>query len=104
MTAKTTGGLTCYGCKAELSVVQVLESGKFAFLEQGWIGFDCPRCTHYWIAEVSTNTLAIGDIDGGPGPCFMENSKVEAPGLTVNRSGNRLSCDFGGKKFSFKAR
>ena len=97
-------GLICDGCKAELTALQVLENGKWAFLEQHWIGFDCPQCSHYWLAEVSANSLAVGDIDGGPGPCFMEGSKVVVPGLSMKCSGDHLSCELDGKKFSFKAR
>ena len=48
--------------------------------------------------EVSNGTLAVGSLDGGPGPCFFPDQTLSVPGLKVTADGRGVTVLFKGKR------
>lgn len=78
--------VTCPSCREASPLEDVLAACTRAFSEQRWLLTDCPRCGAAFHLRPARGTLAVGTIDGGPGPCFIESSRVRTPGLTVSWS------------------
>lgn len=97
-------GLRCPNCKKKIAIGQILESCSVAWPNQKWIWYDCKKCKYGCHVEVRENELAIGDIDGAPGPCFMETDKSMVTGMKTKVTSASIIIRFAGKKYQFPAK
>lgn len=94
----------CTECNSEFSAQEILENSKTCWPNQGWIYFKCPTCKQYSHVQLKNGHLAIGKLDGAPGPCFCPSGEMEVPDLKVGKKFGGLSCEHGGKTYQFRGR
>jgi hypothetical protein len=83
----------CPHCTATHTPRQVLAACTVSWPNQRWLWFVCPACRKPSHVEVRDGTLAIGGLDGGPGPCFFptENAAVDGLRVRAHPSGVRVT-------------
>lgn len=85
----------CRACRASFTPAQVFAACTVSWPNQRWLLFECPACQTGAHVEVTDGRLAIGSLDGGPGPCFFPDRTLALPGLKV-------TADTGGVTVVFK--
>ncbi len=96
--------LHCGACGEGYSVARVLATAEVSWPNQGWLYFTCAKCAASWHVEVSKGRIAIGELDGAPGPCFFAREKVSVPGLIVQVSERGISVRLDGKTTFVRAK
>ena len=94
--------LQCDKCDSSLTVETVLENCSGSWPEQRWLAFVCPSCNLSMKAHVNSGRMAIGDIDGAPGPSFVESSSIDSQKLKVQKTARGLKCTWGERVFIFE--
>lgn len=94
----------CVHCKIYLTATEILENSTVSWPNQRWIHLKCPACRKYMHVEVSEDCLKLGDIDGAPGPCFMEASSLAVPGLKMQSNTSGITCTLEQIKYFFRAK
>lgn len=81
--------LPCLGCGGRWGVASVLDGCHVSWPAQLWLWFECPNCGHGSHVALSESRVAVGELDGAPGPCFYPTATAEAAGLQAvgNASG-----------------
>lgn len=100
----TESTLECPHCKAAVGVGSWIDAAKMSWPNQGWAYADCSACGRGSHLELGDGSLAIGDVDGGPGPCFFESSRVSVPGLKVASQSRAITCTLDGKTTNIAAK
>jgi hypothetical protein len=96
---------SCPLCKAQFTVTQLLEACTVAWTNQEWIYFICPECKgHSHVALRRGGEFAIGYIDGGPGPCFIESEKYCVPNMKFSIRNDAITVRIDEKIFRFTAK
>jgi hypothetical protein len=98
------GMLTCPRCKTELQVEQVLDNCTESWPNQRWVAFSCPTCKKESHAQLQDGAIALGILDGAPGPSFSPESEMKLPGLKVASSGRGIACRLGERNYNFRAK
>lgn len=78
--------LPCLRCGQAYTVAELLALCEVSWPNQRWLGAVCKACNYRYHLEVSNGRVAVGDLDGGPGPCFFAKYSVAAPGFRVKPS------------------
>jgi hypothetical protein len=94
----------CPACGHAYGPAQVLAACTVSWPNQRWLLFTCPGCGKAAHVEVSDGALAIGDIDGAPGPAFFPAQTVSVVGLGVVASGKGIAVTLDGKRRFVPAR
>lgn len=81
---ETKEGLECRWCNHSISPQYILETSRTCSPRLSVLYVDCPHCGKRLQVEAQPNRLSIGGIDGFPGPCFIQESTQEVPGLSVS--------------------
>jgi hypothetical protein len=100
----TETGVKCPACGVSYSPAQILAGCTVSWPNQRWLLFECPRCKGDAHIEVSNGSLAIGGIDGAPGPCFMPDQTLALRGLRVTASEGVVTVVLKGKRTRVPAR
>jgi len=90
--------LKCPACATPHDPAAVLAACSVSWPHQKWLLFECPMCQKDAHVEVSNGTLAVGSLDGGPGPCFFPDQTLSVPGLKVTADGKGVTVLFKGKR------
>jgi hypothetical protein len=88
----------CPRCDASYDPSQLLAGCTVSWPNQKWLLFRCPGCKADAHVEVANGRLAIGELDGGPGPCFFPRQTLTLPGLKVAATAGGVSVVFKGKR------
>lgn len=95
----------CPLCKGEFTITQLLEACSVAWANQKWIYFSCPKCRGNSHVELRPGgKFALGYIDGGPGPCFIESDEYIAPNLKFSVRSEAITVQIDDKVFRFKTK
>jgi predicted RNA-binding Zn-ribbon protein involved in translation (DUF1610 family) len=78
--------INCLECQADYEPRKFLANCDVSWPNQRWLSFTCPECGKSAYVQVGKGRLGIGDLDGPPGPCFMEEKAFDVPGLTFPAS------------------
>ena len=70
-------------CGHELGTEALLDAVVQWWPQQKWGLVVCPRCEASWHIEVHDELVAIGSLDGAPGPGFMADERRGVPGLSL---------------------
>lgn len=74
----------CPACGAELKFTELLDHCGASWPEQRLLYFKCPRCLETRHVKVRDDRVAVGYLDGAPGPRFVTQKEIVHPGLTVS--------------------
>jgi hypothetical protein len=88
----------CRACGASLGAAQVLAACTVSWPNQKWLLFECPSCHGDAHVQVSNGRLAIGVLDGAPGPCFLADQTVALAGLKVTANAGGITVVLDGKR------
>lgn len=100
----TSNQLLCPACNKTLSPAEVLAACSVSFVPQSWLLFECPFCKEQNHALVNNGTIALGEIDGAPGPCLMTTSAQSNLNLKVKSTDSAITCTLDSKSYRFKAK
>jgi hypothetical protein len=90
--------LRCPSCGASYDPAGVLDACKVSWPNQRWLLFECPGCQNDAHVEVSDGSLAIGSLDGAPGPCFFPTQTLALRGLRVTANAGGVTVVFKGNR------
>jgi len=96
--------LTCPHCRTLWSISQILNYSDVSWPQQSWVYFHCPTCLKGSHVELSGSTISIGDLDGGPGPCFLSSDSTQSAELSCTKSGNGLKIHYAGREWFIAAK
>src|SRR6186713_2075758 len=85
----------CDSCGTRYSVEQLLSACRTSWPNQQWLLFEFARCSATWHVEVADGRIAVGELDGAPGPCFFPKEAAPVPGLHVLASPGGISVKHG---------
>jgi predicted RNA-binding Zn-ribbon protein involved in translation (DUF1610 family) len=88
----------CPACGAACDAASVLAACTVSWPNQRWLLFECPVCGRDAHVEVSNGRLAIGSLDGAPGPCFFPTQTLALRGLQVTADAGGVTVVFKGKR------
>lgn len=96
--------LSCQKCKSPMALEAIFDHCSVSWPQQRWLWFDCPSCGRGSHIELGKEEVSIGGIDGAPGPCFIQDETVPAPGLQVSRRPGRLVVRYHDREWQIRAR
>src|SRR4051812_45023766 len=96
--------LPCPACRSGAPVEAVFDHCTVSWPNQGWLWFECPACGKGSHVELSGTAVSIGELDGGPGPCFVPKATIEVPGLQVARLGWGMKISYKTREWNVRAR
>jgi hypothetical protein len=77
--------LSCPNCASTVTPGEALAAGSVSWPTQRWVLFTCPNCREPTHLLVRDGYIALGQLDGGPGPVWCATSEVIVPGFRVDR-------------------
>jgi hypothetical protein len=87
--------IKCPQCGLAMTPAQVILNSFASFPNRSWLLFRCPSCTATSHVHVGNGRLAIGDLDGVPGPTFLPVQSVAADQLTDKSSSDGILVELG---------
>lgn len=87
--------LRCPHCKTGLTITQVLDASELCWPNKDWIGYDCPKCKVFSHAKLSETALALGELDGFPGPALIVSSRCTLSKVSVSWSEDGVKLKYG---------
>jgi len=96
--------LRCPSCKTTYEAAALFDRCTVSWPVKKWLSFRCVRCRRDWYVAVHGEKVEIGDIDGAPGPCFMDMSSAVCPGLRATASEKGMTLRLAGSKWFVPAR
>lgn len=96
--------LRCPKCSTTYGITVVFDHCDVSWPNQQWLGFTCPTCDQFSHVEIAGERVAIGDIDGAPGPAFFPDDAVDVPGLAVEKKFRGLALTLGARRWQVKGK
>ena len=96
--------LKCLYCKEEITLKEILENSKEAWLNQKRISFNCPICKENSYIEMKGKTVSIGMLEGAPGPGFIEYNKIKPSNFSYKVTSQEIIVNFNYKTWHIKAK
>ena len=81
---KPSARLSCPSCRTALTPREALVAGSVSWPTHRWVHFTCPTCGESAHLTVREGYLALGQIEGGPGPVWCATAEVHDPALRVD--------------------
>jgi len=76
--------MNCPRCKHEVEVAAIFDNCRVCVPDGEFFSFFCPRCGGNSEIRIEGADVLIGGPDGFPEPCFVEEGRTAAPGISVN--------------------
>lgn len=96
--------LSCPVCGKNYSAAQIFDNCTVAWVGRDWIYFDCPACKDGAYIELGIDSVAIGELDGFPGPNFFAVSSIKVPNLLITKNSKGISLEFQGQRWLVPAK
>ncbi len=86
---------SCTGCGTRLKITDLLDHCEASWPEHHLLYFTCPHCRKTRHLKVRDHHIAIGYLDGAPGPRFVTQSEMVLPSLMVSRDQDAMELTLG---------
>ena len=82
---------SCPHCSRPLTMAEVFDNCVRSWPHQSWLQFRCPDCAKCSHIHAVDCRIAIGSLDGFPGPCFIAHSHIGNFELRVSSAANGIN-------------
>ena len=95
---------SCAGCGTQLKITELLDHCDASWPEQHLLYFTCPHCRQMRHLKVRDDYVAIGYLDGAPGPRFVTQSEMVLPSLIVSTEEDAVELTLGDQTWFIRAK
>lgn len=95
---------SCTGCGTQLKITELLDHCEASWPEQHLLYFTCPHCRQMRHLKVRDDYVAIGYLDGAPGPRFVTHSEMVLPSLIVSTEEDAVELTLGDQTWFIRAK